>query len=377
MARDYYEVLGVPRNASQEEIKRAFRRLARQYHPDVSDAPDAEERFKEINEAYAVLSDPEKRAAYDRFGHAGVRGAGGVGAGGNFTAEDFVDLFEELFGFGFGFGGRRGPRRPRPQRGRDIHLKVTLTFEEAATGVEKTVEVTRQEVCPVCGGTGAAPGTQPVRCSTCGGTGRVRQARQTFFGTLVQESVCPTCGGTGEVIRTPCPECGGRGRVQRKVKRVVPIPAGVDTGTQIRIAGEGHAGEHGGPPGDLYLEVQVKPHPFFRRKGDDVLLEVSVNMAQAALGADIKVPTLDGEEILHIPPGTQPGQVFRLPGKGFPHLRRNGRGDQVVMVDVEIPTRLNHRQRELLAELAATLGTEVKPKSRARSWVDRLRDWLG
>ena len=372
MARDYYEILGVPRNASQEEIKRAFRRLARQYHPDVSDAPDAEERFKEINEAYAVLSDPEKRAAYDRFGHAGVHG---MGDSSHFTAEDFVDLFEELFGFGF--GGRRGPQRPRPRRGRDIHLKVTLTFEEAAFGTEKTIEVTRQEVCPVCHGTGAAPGTQPLRCSTCGGTGRVRQARQIFLGTLVQETVCPTCGGTGEVITSPCPECRGRGVVQRKVRRVVPIPAGVDTGTQIRLAGEGHVGQHGGPPGDLYLEVQVKPHPYFRRKGDDVLLEISVNMAQAALGADVKVPTLEGEEVLHIPPGTQPGQVFRLPGKGFPHLRRNGRGDQIVMVDVEIPTRLNHRQRELLQELAASLGTEVKPKTQARSWVDRLRDWLG
>ncbi len=369
MTRDYYEVLGVPRNASQEEIKRAFRRLARQYHPDVNKSPDAEERFKEINEAYAVLSDPEKRAAYDRFGHAGVNGMGGMP---DFTAMDFADLFEELFGFGF---GRRGPRRPAPRRGRDIHLKVTLTFEEAAFGVEKTVEVTRQEICSVCGGTGAAPGTQPVRCSTCGGTGRVRQTRQTFFGTLVQETVCPTCGGTGETVTTPCPECRGRGRVRRTVRRVVPIPAGVDTGTQIRLAGEGDAGEHGGPPGDLYLEVKVKPHPYFRRKGDDVILQISVNMAQAALGAEVQVPTLDGEATLSIPPGTQPGQVFRLPGKGIPHLRRNGRGDQIVVVDVEIPTRLNARQRELLEELAASLGTEVKPKS--RSWVDRLRDLLG
>lgn len=369
MARDYYEVLGVPRNASQEDIKRAFRRLARQYHPDVSDAPDAEERFKEINEAYAVLSDPEKRAAYDRFGHAGVNGRGGAP---DFSAMDFADLFEELFGFGF--GRRPGPRRPRPRRGRDIHIKVTLTFEEAAFGTEKTIEVTRQEVCPVCHGSGAAPGTQPTRCPTCGGTGRVRQARQTFFGTMVQESVCPTCGGTGEVVTTPCPECGGKGRVRRTVRRVVPIPPGVDTGTQIRLSGEGHAGEHGGPSGDLYLEVQVKPHRFFRRQGDDVLLQVSINMAQAALGAEVKVPTLDGEETLRIPAGTQPGQVFRLPGKGFPHLRGNGRGDQVVVVDVAIPKRLNAEQRQLLEKLAASLGTEVKPQP--RSVMDRLRDFL-
>ncbi len=240
MAKDYYEILGVPRNATQEEIKRAFRRLARQYHPDVNKSPDAEERFKEINEAYAVLSDPEKRAAYDRFGRAGVEGMGGMP---DFSTINFADLIEELFGFGW---TRSGSRRPAPRRGRDRHLTLTLTFEEALFGAEKPVEITRVEVCSTCNGSGAAPGTQPVRCSVCGGLGRVRQSRQTFFGTLVQESVCPNCRGVGEVIATPCPDCGGRGRVKRTVRKVVPVPPGVDTGTQIRLAGEGDAGEFGG-----------------------------------------------------------------------------------------------------------------------------------
>ena len=376
MPRDYYEVLGVPRNASQDEIKAAFRRLARKYHPDVSDEPDAEERFKEINEAYAVLSDPQKRAAYDRFGHAGVGGAGsGFGGAPDFNMGDFADLFEEIFGFG-GFARAWGQaQRPRPRRGRDLQISLTLTFEEAVFGTEKEVRFTRNEVCHTCGGTGAAPGTHPQTCPTCHGSGRVRQTRTTFFGTMVQETLCPTCGGKGQVISQPCPTCHGRGVERRTVRKVVAVPSGVDNGTQIRLAGEGESGENGGPPGDLYIKIKVKPHRFFQRRGDDIILHLNINIAQAALGAEVKVPTVDGPETLHIPAGTQPGQTFRLRGKGVPHLQRSGRGDQIVVVNVEIPTHLDAHQRELLAELAQSLGTEVKPQE--RSFLDKLKDLLG
>ena len=379
MPRDYYEILGVSRTATQEEIKAAFRRLAREYHPDVSKHPDAEERFKEINEAYAVLSDSQKRAAYDRFGHAGV-GRGGVGSGfggaRDFGFGDFADLFEELFGMGgFGRAWRSRSTSKRPRRGRDIQITLTLTFEEAVFGAEKEVQFTRQEVCPTCHGTGAAPGTRPQTCPTCHGSGVVRQTRSTFFGTMVQETVCPTCQGTGEVIPNPCPTCHGRGTVSKTVRKKVSIPAGVDTGTQIRIAGEGELGENGGPRGDLYIKIRVKPHKFFQRRGDDIVLTLNINIAQAALGATVKVPTVDGEEELNIPAGTQPGQTFRLRGKGVPHLQRPGRGDQIVIINVEVPRRLNAHQRELLEELAKSLGTEVRPQS--RSLLDRLKDLLG
>ncbi len=376
MPRDYYDVLGVPRSASQEEIKAAFRRLARKYHPDVSNEPDAEERFKEINEAYAVLSDPEKRAAYDRFGHAGVgRGVGGFGGAADFGVGDFADLFEEIFGFG-GFGRAWSQAsRQRPRRGRDLQITLTLEFEEAVFGVEKEVQVTRNEVCHTCGGSGAAPGTQPQTCPTCHGTGRIRQTRTTFFGTMVQETACPSCGGSGQIIAHPCPTCRGRGMERRTVRKVVNIPAGVDTGTQIRLGGEGEPGINGGPRGDLYIKIKVKPHKFFQRKGDDIILHLNINMAQAALGAEVKVPTVDGEELLRIPAGTQPGHTFRLRGKGVPHLQRPGRGDQIVIVNVEIPKHLSPRQRELLEELAESLGTEAKPQG--RGFLDRLKDLLG
>ncbi len=376
MPRDYYEVLGVPRNASQDEIKAAFRRLARQYHPDVSSEPDAEERFKEINEAYAVLSDPQKRAAYDRFGHAGVGSAGGGFRGApDFGMGDFADIFEEIFGFG-GFGRAWAQAsRPRPRRGRDIQITLTLEFEEAVFGAEKEVRFTRNETCHTCGGTGAAPGTQPQTCPTCHGSGRVRQTRTTFFGTMVQETLCPTCRGQGKVIPQPCPTCRGRGVERRTVQKVVAVPPGVDSGTQIRLTGEGEPGENGGPPGDLYIKVKVKSHRFFQRRGDDIILHLNINVAQAALGAEVEVPTVDGTHTLRIPAGTQPGQTFRLRGKGVPHLQRNGRGDQIVVVNVEIPTRLDERQRALFRELAQSLGTEVKPQE--RSFLDKLKDLLG
>jgi molecular chaperone DnaJ len=366
--RDYYEVLGVGRGASNEEIKKAFRRLAREYHPDVNNSPDSEERFKEINEAYAVLSDAEKRAAYDRFGHAGVRGAGGVNV--DFDFPDFADIFGEFFGFG------RTSRRARnvPRRGADLQYRVDLTFEESVFGVEKEIDVTRDEVCETCNGSGAEPGTSPVRCATCGGSGEVRQARQTILGSMVQVTTCPTCRGSGETIDTPCHACSGRGLQRRTRKKVVSIPAGVDTGNQIRLAGEGQPGVNGGPQGNLYLTINVKPHRYFRRRDDDILLDLDINVAQAVLGAEVEIPTVDGLDKLKIPTGTQPGKVLRLRNKGVPHLRSNGRGDQLVVINVDIPARLSSEQRQLFEKLAETLGSEVRPQE--RSFFDWLKDTL-
>ncbi|MEW6093836.1 MAG: molecular chaperone DnaJ [Chloroflexota bacterium] len=373
--RDYYDILGVPRNASSEDIKAAFRKLARQYHPDVSKETNAEERFKEINEAYGVLSDPEKRRRYDQFGRQGLGDMGGVNMH-DYTM-DFSDLVEELFGsFGFGFGGTSGARSRRPRRGRDLQVQVVLTFEEAVFGVEKTIEVTRNEVCSTCRGSGAEPGTSPQRCQTCGGRGEVRQVRQTIFGSMMQSGPCPTCGGRGEVIGTPCHTCRGQGLERKTVRKVVPIPAGVDTGTQIRLAGEGEPGALGGPQGNLYLVVSVQPHKFFKRRENDILLNLDINVAQAVLGAEVEVPTVGGKnEKLSIPAGTQPGKVFTLKGRGVPYLRKTGRGDQRVIVNVEIPSRLTKEQRDLFDKLAATLGTTVKPKE--KGFLDWLNEALG
>ena len=365
--RDYYEILGVQRGATPDELKSAFRGLARQYHPDVNKSPDAEERFKEINEAYAVLSDPEKRAAYDRYGHAGVNRMGGV----DFSSMDFSDIFEELFGFGMGGGSsRRSGRSPR--RGADLTLPVALSFEESVFGVDKEVEITRDETCTACRGTGAEPGSSPQRCAQCEGRGEVRQVRQTFLGSMVQVTTCPVCNGTGEVIVKPCPTCRGRGLERKTIKKTISIPAGIDNGQQIRLAGEGQPGVYGGPNGNLYLEVQVKAHKFFRRRQDDILLNLDINVAQAALGADIEVITVDGPTKLNIPAGTQPGKVITLRGKGVPHLRSSGRGDQLVVVNVEVPARLSPDQRKLFEQLALTLGSEVHPQE--KSFFDRLRE---
>jgi len=310
--RDYYEILGVPRTATADELKSAFRQLARKYHPDVNKDPGAEDKFKEINEAYAVLSDADKRAAYDRYGYEGLNGMGGMP---DFSTMDFSDLFEGLFGFG-GFGGSGGSRRSRnaPRRGADLNMTVALEFEEAVFGVEKEIEITRDEVCATCGGSGAEPGTSPKTCSSCGGRGEVRQVRQTLLGSMVQVSTCPTCQGKGEVIDTPCHTCRGRGLERKTVKKVVPIPAGVDTGTQIRLAGEGQPGANGGPNGNIYLEIRVKAHKFFKRRKDDVLLDLNINVAQATLGAEVEIPTLKGAEKIKIPAGTPPGKVFTLKG---------------------------------------------------------------
>lgn len=369
---DYYEVLGVSRTASQDEIKSAFRSLARKYHPDVNKEPDAEERFKEINEAYMVLSDPEKRAIYDRYGFDGLRNTGGMP---DWNTVDPFEIFEQFFGGGFGGFSSSRQRRNSPHRGEDLYYSVTLEFEEAAFGLDRDLEITRDEICERCSGSGAEPGTSPVTCSTCQGHGEVRQVRQTFLGSMVQVTTCPDCGGTGRVITQRCKNCSGRGHERKTVKKVIPIPAGVDNGTQIRLSGEGQPGSNGGPRGNLYIEVKVKPHKYFRRRGDDVMLDLNINVAQAVLGAEVKVPTLEGDEKLSIPSGTQPGKVFKLRHKGIPHLRTGGKGDQLVIVNVEIPERLTSEQRKLVEQLAKTLGSEVLPQE--RSFVDKLKDVLG
>jgi molecular chaperone DnaJ len=368
-SRDFYEILGVSRNASDDDVRTAFRKLARQYHPDVSKEPDAEEKFKEINEAYGVLSDTDKRARYDRFGRAGLGDMGGFH---DYTS-DFSDLVEDLFG-SFGFStGRRSRRSPR--RGRDLQMAVRLTFEEAVFGIEKELEFDREETCSRCSGSGAEPGTTPAKCSTCNGQGEVRQVRQTFLGQMVQTGTCPTCDGKGEVVASPCHTCRGAGLERRTARKKVQIPAGVDGGTQIRLAGEGGPGANGGPSGSMYLVLDVQPHKFFKRRETDILLNLQINVAQAALGAEIDVPTLDGEVKLKIPAATQPGKVFHLKGKGVPHLRRGGRGDELVIVSVEIPAKLTKEQRELFEKLAATLGTTATPQE--RGFLDWLNEALG
>jgi len=365
--RDYYTVLGVDRQATEEEIKKAFRRLARQYHPDVNKSPDAEARFKEINEAYEVLSDREKRAMYDRFGHAGPQA--GFGGFGDFG---FEDLFESFFG-----GMRAGPAaRQGPARGADLRYDLTIEFAEAIFGCEKEIVVPRHETCPQCQGSGAEPGTQPIRCPQCNGTGEVRRQQQTFLGSFIQVTTCPRCHGEREIVTTPCTQCRGQKVVQVERPILVKIPAGVDENTRIRLAGEGEPGTRGGPPGNLYVVVHVKPHPYFHRQENDIIMELGINIAQAALGDRILVPTLDGDEELTIPPGTQTGELFRLRGKGVPYLRRNGRGDQLVVVRVLTPTRLTPKQKELLRELGKTLGKEVIQEPE-KNFFDRVKEAFG
>lgn len=370
--RDYYEVLGVSKSASEDDLKSAFRQLARKYHPDVSDDPDAEEKFKEINEAYAVLSDGEKRAAYDRFGHAGVNTQGMP----DFTNIDLSDILEGIFGFG-GFGGMGGSRRTRngPRRGADLASRTTLTFEEAAFGVEKDVEITRDETCETCHGSGSKPGTSPRTCPQCNGQGEVRQVHQTLLGSMVQVVTCPRCNGRGEIIETPCGTCNGRGLERKTVTKTVSIPAGVSPGVQIRLAGEGQPGTNGGPNGNFYLEINIRKHNFFRRKGDDVLLDLDINITQAVLGDEIRIPTLNGDVELRIPPGTQPGKVFRLRDQGIPHLRGGGKGDQLVTVSVQVPTHLTTDQREMFEKLAETMDPDIKIQE--QSFFDKLREVFG
>jgi molecular chaperone DnaJ len=369
--RDYYELLGVDRSASADDIKSAYRKLAREYHPDVSDDTDAEVRFKEINEAYQVLSDPEKKATYDRFGRVEP---GGFGF--DFGFRDPFEIFEEVFG-GLGGFGFRTARQGGPRRGRDLRYDLKLTFEEAAFGCQREIEVAGLDSCPQCQGTGAEPGTNPVRCTECNGSGQVRQVQRSILGSFVNVATCPTCRGIGETIPIPCTNCQGRGRIRSTRRLQVNIPPGVDTGTKVRLAGEGEPGERGGPAGNLYVVLDVEPHPYFRRRGDDIIIEVNINVAQAALGTRIPVPTLEGEESIDIRPGTQPGAVVRLRGKGIQHLKRNGRGDQLVLIRVEVPSKLSREQRDLFEDLGTTLGSESIVEIEEPTLLDRIREALG
>jgi len=371
--RDYYDVLSINSNANKSEIKKAFRTLAQKYHPDVNKEPEAADRFKEINEAYQVLSDDQKRAAYDRFGHAGVEGAAGGFGGGTGDFGGFGDLgsiFEEFFGGGVDVGGRRS--RTRARRGADLRADVDITFEEAVFGVERELDVPRMESCDRCDGDGAEPGTTPTTCSNCNGRGEVQRRQQNpLFGTVITSSTCPTCGGSGEIITTPCNQCNGQKRIRINRKLQVKIPAGVDDGTRIRLAGEGEIGQLGGTPGNLYVVISVASHPIFVRNDFDILLEMPINMAQAALGANVIIPTVDGtEEELEIPVGTQTGRSFRKRGMGVPRLNRSGRGDMVITARVMTPTDLNDEQKELLRQLAETFDDESIEQN--KGFFDRI-----
>jgi molecular chaperone DnaJ len=363
--RDYYEVLGVSRTVDPDELKKAYRRLARQYHPDVNKEPGAEERFKEINEAYEVLSDAEKRRTFDRYGHAGLEG--NIGGFGDFGGIN--DIFEEFFGFGSG----ARTRRRGPRRGNDLQHELRIAFDEAVFGCDKEIEIYRMDTCPVCQGSGAEPGTTPLRCNQCNGTGEVQRVQQSILGSFVNVMTCSACQGEGEVISIPCQHCRGQKQIRVTRSITVKIPPGVDDGTRIRLAGEGEPGIRGGPPGNLYVLLRVQPHRFFRRSGDDVILELNVNVAQAALGDKVSIPTLDGDETIAIPAGTQTGRIFRLRGRGVPHLRRGGRGDLLIVTQVVVPTELDERQRQLFQELGKTLGNEVIPQGE-RGFMDRVKD---
>lgn len=362
--RDYYEILGVSRTANDQEIKSSYRKLALQYHPDRNpDNPEAEERFKECSEAYAILADAEKRARYDRFGHAGVGSAAGQGFGGFDTTvfTDFHDIFGDLFGFGDAFGGGGGGRRSRAQRGADLREDLTLEFEEAVFGVTKQVEVRRLEECEQCKGSGMAAGKAPITCTTCDGRGQMRY-QQGFFSV---SRTCSTCRGSGKLIVDPCTQCKGQGRVTRQRTVTVKVPAGVDEGARILYSGEGEAGSGGGPSGDLYVVLHAKEHPIFDRDGKHLFCVVPISFAQAALGTEIVVPTLDGDHRLKIPEGTQTGTTFKMKNKGVPVLNGHGRGDLNVQVKVQTPTKLDKRHRELLQELQSTTSLENKPLNRS------------
>jgi molecular chaperone DnaJ len=381
--RDYYEILELDRSASDEEIKRSFRKLAQRWHPDVSTDADADARFKEINEAYQVLSDPQRRQAYDMFGRAGVggTGAGSYGPFGGF--QGFGDIFDAFFG---GAAPGAQTRRPRRPAGADLRYDLTLTFEEAIHGADKDITFTALDRCATCGGNGAAEGSQPVTCPQCGGSGEVREVRSTLLGQMVNLTPCGRCRGSGQVVEQPCPTCHGEGRTERKRTLRVTVPAGIDDGHQIRLSGEGEAAPRGGSPGNLYVVTHVEEHPALKRDGAELYLELRLSITQAALGAQVPIITPDGEEILDIRPGTQPGTEIRRRGKGVPYLRRPGaRGDLHVLVDVDVPTHLNDRQRELLEAFAAESGElgqdghdsgngRARTRRGKRSLSDRIKD---
>lgn len=373
--RDYYEVLGIDRNATDQDIKRAYRRLAKKYHPDVNPGDkEAEAKFKEASEAYAVLSDEEKRAKYDQFGHSAFEGAGGGDGGfGGFSGfGDMGDIFGDIFGDLFGGGGRRA--KNGPTRGQDVQSSLEITFTEAAFGCKKNIDLWVFDNCDQCNGTGAKAGTKPETCPTCHGSGQARVQQQTMFGAMTSVRTCSTCGGTGKIIKEKCTRCNGGGRIKVKKTFEVNIPAGIDTGQSIRMSGKGEPGAQGGPNGDLFITVTIRPHPFFSRQGYDVYCSVPISFAQAALGDELEIPTIDGKAQYIIEEGTQTGTRFRLRGKGIPYLRNsNQRGDQYVTVNVEVPKKLNDKQKELLRQFASAMG-EDDVHGQKKSFFQKMKD---
>lgn len=371
--RDYYDVLGVSRTATDEELKKAYRKLAKQYHPDLNPGDkEAEAKFKEVNEAYAVLSDPEKRRNYDQFGHAGAdgQGFGGFDARGFDFDLDLEDLFGSFFG---GFGRSTQQKRPGPQRGANLRYRMSLDFMEAAFGTERTISITKEDLCDTCHGTGTRDGSTPDRCPHCQGTGQVNQRQQTLFGTVMTTRPCPHCGGKGTYVKDPCPACAGRGRRQKTKQLLVKVPAGINEGEMLTIKGEGEPGTLGGPYGDLYVEIHIKPHPIFTRDGYNTYCEVPITFPQAALGCDIEVPTIDGPYLFHLKEGTQPNETFTIRGKGIPHVNRNNvRGDHLFRVILEVPRRLNEHQKELLRQFEESC-TDFNYVKRG-NFINKLRD---
>ena len=376
--KDYYEVLGVAKDSSEKDIKGAYRKLAMKYHPDRSDASDAEEKFKELSEAYAVLSDAEKRKKYDQFGHAGINS--------QYSQEDLfrgVNFEDLLRGFGFGGGGQQesifdmffGGRSRGPARGRDLRYDVNLTLEQAASGLESTIDVPRTENCPVCQGSGAKPGTSPLTCSNCRGSGQVTRAQNTPFGQMVTSAGCPKCGGRGKIITSPCKDCGGTGKVHKTRKINIKVPPGVEDGQHLKLRGQGDAAGSGGETGDLYVVINVLPHPKFQRVESDLLLEMPISITQAALGAEVEVPTLGGRAKIRVPAGTQTGSVFRLRGKGMPRLQGMGAGDLHAKVKIKTPSSLTDRQKQLLEALAVEFGEKKKKQTeKEKSIIDKIVD---
>jgi molecular chaperone DnaJ len=368
--RDYYEVLGVARGCTAEELKKAYRKLAMQYHPDRNQGDKAaEERFKEIGEAYSVLSDPEKRQRYDAFGHASDQ----MPDFGGFSFDSAFDLFDMFFGGG---GRGRGRARTGPRRGSDLRMNLEISFEESVHGATRTIEVPRADTCPECTGSGSAPGFSAVTCTQCNGAGQVRRQVQSIFGQVVNVSTCPRCQGEGRIVEHPCQRCRGAGRVESRKTLEVQIPAGVDEDMQVRVAAEGEAGPRGGPPGDLYLAFRIKPHAVLERRGLDIVYELPVSIPQAVLGDRITVPTVDGDHVLEVPAGTQTGKVLKISGFGVPHVRTGRRGDQLCVVHVVVPSHVSGRERALYEQLAELGGREGRPAEVRKGFFENLKDAL-
>jgi len=369
--RDYYDVLGVSRTASSDDLRKAYRKLAREFHPDVNSNDGAEERFKEVNEAYEVLSDSNRRSQYDRFGHS----ASGMPGGGDpfgFGSSTFGDIFETFFG-----GASTGRRRPSVMKGQDLQVTVDIDFEEAVFGTEKEVELTRMETCEGCNGTRMKDGKTPPKCETCGGTGEVRRVQQTILGQFMTSAACSACNGEGVRITEPCPRCRGKGRVTHARRISVSVPPGIDESATLRLSGQGEASPNGGPPGNLFVKARIKPHKFFTRQGKVISLQVGVNIAQAILGDEIELQTIDGPVAFKLPSATQSGQQFRLKGKGVPDIRGADRGDQIVTIHVIIPKELNPEQRQLVEQLGESMGSNLSPQPTHRGFFDKVKDALG